>query len=80
MGTAAAKRKPAGSTATVIDGPAAAAASWEIRLGPLCTRYRLDPDATAVLTEKFSDVLRHAGEFGETWPSSPQIHSRSSVP
>jgi hypothetical protein len=31
----------------------------------------LDPDATAVLTKKFSDALRHAGEFGETWPSSP---------
>ena len=52
------------------DGPATAATSWEIKLGPLGTRYRLRPDAAAVLTEKFSDVLRHAGEFGETWPSS----------
>ena len=41
-------------------------------LGPLGSRYRVDPTATAILTAKFDDFTRRASEFNEMWPMSPE--------
>ena len=64
------KRKSAGSSAA--NREIASPAKGEVRLGPFGSRYRVDPKATAILTEKFDDIIRHAAEFSEMWPMSPE--------